>query len=363
MLKNTKTGIITTALTVLFAHPAFAVKSGEQITDVLSKSASETSGSISIQSVESQPNSSVTLDFSLSQAQSWDSKDSPNNIKTNCFNGTAITGVEYNNVTIETVAGSFLSEAVIYFSDSASGDNGLRLVLGAGYENSGTQSFSSNGILDITDNGLSDVTSLSDGVFLTQFYEKIDDFSNTVDATYTGGTLTVHGIDLTATSNCMFIQGASSDISTNYQAIDVSEEYKIGDFIDFLVSVTNEGGAAATNVTLHNDLGAQLKLQSISCTDGVETTDEQVFSALSVADIAPAATLECTISTQLVSSGTIHPYVNVTADNDVNTSNNESGAVINGAFLVIPINNLYALLAFIMLIISSVVLTQRLRKD
>ena len=322
----------------------FAEKSGVQIETVLSKS-SGTEGTNSTQSVNSQPNSFVTFDFSQYHVESWDGKDSANNVQAHCFSGSMITGVEYNNVTIQTVSGSYLSEAVIYFSDSNAGDDGLRLVLGAGNEFSGTESFSSNGILDITDNGLSDVASLADGVFLTQFYEKIDDLNNSVDARYTSGTLKIHGIDLVANNNCMFVQGAEagSDLSVDFSVEDYGDELKLHDDLQFNIVVTNLGSGNATNVVLNTQIGSNLKLQEFSCDDGTNTLERDAISSLSVQDIASSDSLNCVLSTKITSGGNIKPEITVTADNDIDNSNNYGIQSIAGVLVVVPVNNLLAL--------------------
>ena len=125
LLKNTT---VTFMLLVIFSvsiSVAFADKHDNQITEVISSFGNK--GPIQDNPL-STPNSSVTLDFSLATGESWDGIGSSNNILLNCFNGKSITAFEYTDVTIQTVGGSFFSEAIMYFSSSANENNGLNAI-------------------------------------------------------------------------------------------------------------------------------------------------------------------------------------------------------------------------------------------
>ena len=342
---NQKLNLLTVVLLTTVSLSVFASKSSDQIIDVLSKIPSSSMESFDKNSNKSTPNSSVVLDFSIATGESWDIKDSSNNVIENCINGSSITGFEYNNVTIKTVGGSFFSEAVMYFSDSNNGSNGLRLTAGAGDESSGTKTFSSNGILDLTDNGLDDIGSLSDGNFIIQLYENIDDVVNSIDARFTDGTVTVWGVDLAPTNNCLFFMGdgqTNSDLSVSYTVEDQAR-VNLNNDLEFSVSITNNGGDSATNVRLNNTISDKLTFNQMSCDDGTSTTDVNDISNLNVQDIASNDTLTCNIDTTVIAYGNIQNSISVTADNDTNSSNNSATVIASGAFRVVPVNDYFAL--------------------
>lgn len=334
----------------LFVASAFVSasnKTDNQITEVLSSIPTNQSQARSSSLNRSNPNSSVELDFSIASVESWDEKDSSNNTIANCITGDAITGFEYSNISITTVGGSFFSEAVIYFSNSNNGTDGLRLTSGAGDNSSGTKTFNSNGILDLTDNGLDDIVSLNDGVFITEFYENIDDIENAVDARYTNGTLTVLGVNLIATDTCPFIlsgkDDSNSDLSVNYTTSQQGNPI-LNDSIEFTLSISNNGEGAATNVLLNNTLSNKLELNQFSCNDGSSTSEINDLDSFSVQDIANNSSLVCTIDTTVTSYGYIENSVTVIAENDINSSNNNASVLAGGAFRIVPINNFIALL-------------------
>lgn len=166
----------------------------------------------------STPNSSVVLDFGLAVGESWDAQDDPDNVIASCVSGGSITGFEWTNVTIETVGASWLSEATLLFSDTGV-TNGINLTIGNGDDMAGTMTYSSGGIIDLTDNALPDITPGMDGNFIMQIYESFDDTADAIDANFTAGTVTVYGIDLVGTSgpNCAFVAGPPAIIpATNW---------------------------------------------------------------------------------------------------------------------------------------------------
>ncbi len=151
----------------------------------------------------STPNSSVTINFGFLTGESWDGQDDASNVFANCVTGGSVTGFEWNNVAIDTVGASFLSEASLLFTDTA-GTNGIRLRVGSADANAGSGVYSSGGILDLTDASLPDIVPGADGKILLQIHETFDDVADTIDANFTGGTLIVHGIDLASDPACIF---------------------------------------------------------------------------------------------------------------------------------------------------------------
>lgn len=358
--KNLSRKIVLTSLLTSMFFPVYAVKVGEQVTEILSEITNNSTQSSTIVSRDeerlSSPNSSIVLDFSIASAESWDAKNKPKNLITNCLDGTSITGFEYSNITVQTVGNSFLSEAIIYFSNSNNADDGVRLAIGSGNENSGTSSFSSDGIMDITDNELSDVISLNDSKFNIQFYETIDDTPDAIDARFINGTLKIYGVDLIATENCRFIAGkVTTDLSVEY-SVDQSENIRVGDTLEFTIDVSNNGTISATNVVLSNSLPSVLQLQNMSCGDGTNTSDVAGITALSVQDIPANSSLQCVLHANVLSAGQINSSVVVSADNDLDSSNNSANLSIAGAITTIPVNNKLLLL---LLVISLLFFSRR----
>jgi uncharacterized repeat protein (TIGR01451 family) len=342
--------LITASLLVITAF-AHAKKADNVISSVLSVIPTTLEQPSKNNFKNSAPNSSVVLDFSFAEGESWDIKDSSNNVISNCINGTAITGFEYTNVTISTVGGSFFSEAVLYFSDSNNGDDGLQLTTGAGDESSGIKSFSSNGILDLTDNGLDDIVSLNDGVFLIQLFEKIDDVANAIDARYTSGTISVWGVDLVAAKDdCPFLMKEgqpNTDLSVSYSSNQQGPQ-SLNDIIEFNILVSNNTENPAINVSLTNTLSNKLSFNQLTCSDGTTTTNSNSLSSINVQNIAGNSSLSCSIQASIIAYGTIENTVSASADNDSNANNNSAFVIVNGAFRVVPVNNYFALLLLIL---------------
>lgn len=157
--------------------------------------------------INSTPDSSVTIDFSVLTGESWDAQGSPNNVIGSCVLGGTITGIEWTNVEVATVGLSWLSEATMLFSDSAGG-GGISLSVGNGDDFAGTSTYSSGGIIDFTDNALPDIVALGDGLLPIEFFEGFDDAANAIDANFTAGTVTIWGIGLTPDPACQFAAAA-----------------------------------------------------------------------------------------------------------------------------------------------------------
>ena len=97
-----------------------------------------------------------------------------------------ITGVGYF-VTIYASNPSWLSEAAFDFSDSGN-TTGAALNVGFADEFSGTESYSSFGILSLVDAGLEFQVG-ADGKLRLEFYESLDDFADEWDALWQSGSL------------------------------------------------------------------------------------------------------------------------------------------------------------------------------
>ena len=147
------------------------------------------------------PNSSVVLSFDLNGMESWDAEDDPDNIIENCLTGTAITGVGWSNVGVTSEGASWLSEPSVRMSntDGAADPNWVSLAVGVGDDFAGSGVYDSGGIVNFADIPLNDITSNGDGLFVLHFFESFDDVADAIDANFTGGTLTLEGVDLVGT--------------------------------------------------------------------------------------------------------------------------------------------------------------------
>jgi hypothetical protein len=140
---------------------------------------------------------STTIVLPITGTDSWDGYlDTSNTIVYEAIPvGDVMTGIGWD-VTISTVltglpGTSYLSEAKVYFDGSDQDGSGLFLTAGSADGFAGTGTYSSGGIIDLTDNGIPDIPILADGMLHIQFYEGYDDVADTVDGVWVSGTLTI----------------------------------------------------------------------------------------------------------------------------------------------------------------------------
>ncbi len=133
--------------------------------------------------------SNFTLDINF-DSFSFDASGAAGNavLTANIGAGNTITGIGWD-VDIETVGASWLSEPTFRFADSSFADAGLFLTVGAGSDAPGAANFNSGGILDLSDNGIPNIT-LVDGVLQIEIFESYDDVAGAIDAMLSG-TLTL----------------------------------------------------------------------------------------------------------------------------------------------------------------------------
>jgi len=132
------------------------------------------------------------LVINIAGTASWDSLNDPDNIRIlqPLGNGAIMTGIGWD-VTVTTAGASWQSEARMYFDGMDLDGSGLFLAPGIGVNTSGTGTFSSGGVIDLSDNAIPDIPILSDGLLHIQFYESFDDANNVIDANWVSGTLTI----------------------------------------------------------------------------------------------------------------------------------------------------------------------------
>jgi hypothetical protein len=136
---------------------------------------------------------STTMVLDITGEESWDLLDDPNNhvLVVPLGAGASMTGIGWD-VNLQTLGGSWLSEARFYFDGSDHDLSGLFLTPGFAFPNPGTMAFSSGGPLDLSDNGIPDIPILGDGNLYIQLYEGFDDIPDGVDANWIeSSTLTI----------------------------------------------------------------------------------------------------------------------------------------------------------------------------
>jgi hypothetical protein len=131
---------------------------------------------------------STTLVLDISGEQSWDALNDLSNtvLVVPLGAGSSMTGIGWD-VNLATVGGSWLNEARFYFDGSDQDLMGLFLTPGAGDTFPGVDSYSSGGIIDLSDNAIPDIPILGDGNLYIQLNESFDDVNNAVDANWTAG--------------------------------------------------------------------------------------------------------------------------------------------------------------------------------
>lgn len=136
---------------------------------------------------------STTIVLDISGEDSWDALNDPSNtvLLVPIPAGAAMSGIGWD-VNLTTLGGSWRSEARFYFDGSDQDLTGLFLTPGFADGSSGSGSYSSGGVLDLTDNAIPDIPILGDGQLWIQLNESFDDADNVIDANWTAGsTLTI----------------------------------------------------------------------------------------------------------------------------------------------------------------------------
>ncbi len=101
--------------------------------------------------------------------------------------GSVITGIGWN-ITIQTIAaGSYRSEASFAITNTSDTDNGVFVGPGTDNSSGGPTTYSSGGVLDLTDNNVPDITLGTDGLARMEFYDSFDDALNAPDGLYLAG--------------------------------------------------------------------------------------------------------------------------------------------------------------------------------
>ena len=343
---KTKHNIITLVLALyllMFSCLTFS-KNGGQTLEVLSSSSSITTANN-----KSTPNSSVTLDFSVKAAESWDKKDSPNNIISTCIQGDVITGVEFINVKLETFNESYFSESVIYFSNSVQNDDGLRLAIGSRNDASGVSLFNSNGILDISDSGNDDIIATNSRQFFIQFYELIDDVVGEIDSKYSDGVLKVYGVNLSIGDTCEFVETLTlTDVSVNYQATSPLQQVSITSQVDFNFLVKNEGNALAKNLVVNGFLSTNMEYTEMSCGSTSATDNSPLM--VNIPQLAMNESFECKLSAIVTAAGALQASLSVTLDNENNLDNNAVSYSRFGASFIVPTFGISSLVVLFLLL-------------
>jgi len=131
----------------------------------------------------------VDLIIDISGFNSWDEFGAAvNELSAANIGGDSImTGIGWD-VTITTVGASWLSEANLIFSTPAS--PGVFITPGAADGAPGSMSYSSGGIIDLSENMIPDIPAVNGSIDM-EWYEGFDDVAGAIDATWDAGTVTV----------------------------------------------------------------------------------------------------------------------------------------------------------------------------
>ncbi|MEX2498161.1 MAG: hypothetical protein WD397_04715 [Wenzhouxiangellaceae bacterium] len=131
------------------------------------------------------PGRGVQSCIDVSDVDSWDSLDDPDNIiiDVNISSSMKVVGIAWD-VGIATVGDSWLSDASVLLSnsDGFADPNAIFLTPGSGDDAPGDQEFTSGGVALLADNGLPDIEPNADGLLRLQFFELTDDLPDAVDA-------------------------------------------------------------------------------------------------------------------------------------------------------------------------------------
>jgi len=130
--------------------------------------------------------SAATIDIDVTGINSWDSQSDASNEWTAVGAGHTVIGIGWTDVGLETVGGSYLSEATMGLESQ------INLRVGAADAFPGTGVYSSGGILYFSDLGLPDIVVTGD--LDIEFFEGYDDVSDAIDCFYTGGFVTLEYI-------------------------------------------------------------------------------------------------------------------------------------------------------------------------
>lgn len=138
-----------------------------------------------------------TTTIDVSGLASWDVYGSANNYAIAIdfsalapgYTGFVINGVGWDNVNLETVGASWLSEVTFSFENTAL-DNGFFLRPGAADGNPGIGTYTSGGIIDLVDLDL-DFALDADNLLQFQVFEGFDDVTDAIDAHIHSGVLTI----------------------------------------------------------------------------------------------------------------------------------------------------------------------------
>jgi hypothetical protein len=154
------------------------------------------------------------VEILLSDWESWGDEGAANNSSMNfdlsallpdAVNGATITGIGWD-VTITTLGGSWQSELTLAIGDELGDGVGMFLSPGAGVTTPGTGTYSSNGIIKLSDVAIDDIEIL-DGIVAIEAFESFDD-PNGTDNGVTQDAIITGSITLQVVTNSIPAPGA-----------------------------------------------------------------------------------------------------------------------------------------------------------
>ena len=168
------------------------------------------------------------------------------------------------------------------------------------------------------------------------------------DTTTAGATANIElGSTPSETVTCTFTNTALPDLGIVKST--TASNVGVGQNFDFLLTVTNHGPAAATNVVVSDTLPPQVAFVSSSC--GATALGQEV--TWSIGAMASGATEQCAITVQVVALGSISNTATVSAaEVESDESNNSSTASLQ-AVILIPTLSEWAAGLFALLLMAA----------
>ena len=179
------------AVTVISCFLVGGASSGQELEDTIRVGSGATpSGQIqpaNVQPVHSLTQGSAIVVVDISGTESWDLQGDPSNTVLDVpIPGAEVSGIGWD-LSLTTVGSSWLSESAISFQGS---QDSLFLSVGTGDNSSGSASYSSDGILLLSDLGIPNIQ-IDGGSMALEFFETFDNVPDAPEAIYTNGTISI----------------------------------------------------------------------------------------------------------------------------------------------------------------------------
>ncbi len=225
-----------------------------------------------------------------------------------------ITGIGWS-LTQQAFTPSWLSEMVVQFYNSA----GAQISLAASPDdNPGGPTLFAGGPVDLTTAGLSNLSLGPTGILRIGLCESFDDLSVAVDGRFS--------MPSSITIQCNTCVGPTADLALTQSNNSAGNALLIGSTFQKTLTVTNNGPAEATAITVTDVLPAQLAFVSSNC--GATAAGQTV--TYTIPTLASGAVNNCVLTVRVAASGTIINAASITSSTpaDPTPGNNTTSAQI-----------------------------------